>query len=117
MISPSKSLAAYWQQTIGILPTTDFSYGGRIQQTSVTARDTLDPTAPGFFGELPISPLDSSETNHALHIGIEHRFNEVFSVFGRAAERVSHAQCRRKSRRFADLRSDVHRRTAADLLR
>ena len=81
-----KSIAAYWQQTIGILPTTDFSYGGRIQQTSVTARDTLDPNAPGYFGEMQIAPLDSTETNQALHIGIEHRFNEVFAVFGRAAE-------------------------------
>jgi len=80
-----QTLAAYWQQTIGILPTTDFSYGGRIQQTSVTARDTLDPNAPGFFGENQIAPLDSTETNHALHVGIEHRFNDVFSVFGRAA--------------------------------
>ncbi len=41
-----KSLAAYWQQTIGILPTTDFSYGGRIQRTSVTAKDALN-NAPG----------------------------------------------------------------------
>jgi iron complex outermembrane receptor protein len=80
-----RTLAAYWQQTIGILPTTDFSYGGRIQQTSVTARDTLDPNAPGFFGENQISPLDSTETNHALHVGLEHRFNDVFAVFGRAA--------------------------------
>jgi iron complex outermembrane receptor protein len=80
-----KTAAAYWQQTVGILPTTDFSYGGRIQRTSVTARDTLDPNAPGYFGEQQIAPLDSSETNHALHIGIEHRFNEIFSVFGRAA--------------------------------
>ena len=30
-------------------------------------------------------PLDSSETQYALHIGLEHRFNNVFSVFGRAA--------------------------------
>jgi iron complex outermembrane receptor protein len=80
-----KTLAAYWQQTIGILPTTDFSYGARIQQTHATATDTLDPNAPGYFGESQIMPLDSTETNHALHIGIEHRFNEVFSVFGRAA--------------------------------
>jgi iron complex outermembrane recepter protein len=80
-----KTLAAYWQQTVGILPTTDFSYGGRIQRTSVTATDLLDPTAPGYFGENQISPLDSSETNHALHIGLEHRFNEIFAVFGRAA--------------------------------
>jgi iron complex outermembrane receptor protein len=80
-----RTLAAYWQQTIGILPTTDFSYGGRIQQTSVTARDILDPNAPGFFGQNQIAPLDSTETNHALHVGIEHRFNDVFAVFGRAA--------------------------------
>jgi iron complex outermembrane recepter protein len=80
-----QTLAAYWQQTVGILPTTDFSYGGRIQFTHVTGTDLLDPNAPGFFGQNQISPLDSSETNHALHIGIEHRFNDVFSVFGRAA--------------------------------
>ena len=80
-----KTLAAYWQQTIGILPTTDFSYGGRIQSTTVSARDLLDPTAPGFFGENQIAPLDSTETNHALHVGLEHRFNDVFSVFARAA--------------------------------
>jgi iron complex outermembrane receptor protein len=80
-----QTLAAYWQQTIGILPTTDFSYGGRIQNTHVTGTDLLDPNAPGFFGQNQISPLDSSETNHALHIGIEHRFNDVFAVFARAA--------------------------------
>jgi iron complex outermembrane recepter protein len=80
-----KTLGLYWQQTIGILPTTDFSYGARIQQTSVTANDLLNPAAPGFFGENQISPLNSSEVNHALHVGIEHRFNDVFSVFGRAA--------------------------------
>jgi iron complex outermembrane receptor protein len=30
-------------------------------------------------------PLDQTETNYALHIGVEHRFNNVFSIFGRAA--------------------------------
>ncbi|THD66946.1 MAG: TonB-dependent receptor [Bradyrhizobium sp.] len=80
-----KTFAAYWQQTIGILPTTDFSYGARLQQTSATARDTLNPSAPGYSGESQIAPLDTTGTNHALHVGIEHRFNEVFSVFGRAA--------------------------------
>jgi iron complex outermembrane receptor protein len=80
-----QTLAAYWQQTVGILPTTDFSYGARIQQTSVTARDTLNPMAPGYFGDAQALLLDSHEINHALHIGLEHRFNEVFSIFGRAA--------------------------------
>jgi iron complex outermembrane receptor protein len=80
-----ETLAAYWQQTIGILPTTDFSYGARIQQTHAAASDALNTNAVNYFGEQQIAPLDSTETNHALHIGIEHRFNEVFSVFGRAA--------------------------------
>ena len=30
-----QTVAAYWQQTIGFLPTTDFSYGGRIQHFSL----------------------------------------------------------------------------------
>jgi iron complex outermembrane receptor protein len=80
-----QTVAAYWQQTIGILPTTDFSYGGRIQHFSLTARDVLNPTAPNYFGDAQAMPLDSGETQHALHIGLEHRFNDVFAVFGRAA--------------------------------
>jgi iron complex outermembrane recepter protein len=79
-----QTLAGYWQQTIGLLPTTDFSYGARVQNTSLTARDRFDPTAPGAF-DTQATPLDSSETQYALHLGLEHRFNEVFSVFGRAA--------------------------------
>src|SRR3954447_13043470 len=34
-----QTLAGYWQQTVGLLSTTDFSYGARIQNTSLTARD------------------------------------------------------------------------------
>jgi iron complex outermembrane receptor protein len=83
-----QSLGAYWQQTIGVLPTTDFSYGGRVQRTSITARDRLN-NAPGcaaeFSCDTQAAPLDSSEINQALHIGFEHRFNETFAIFGRAA--------------------------------
>lgn len=80
-----QSLAAYWQQTVGILPSTDVSYGGRMQHTSLRARDRVNPAAPGYFGDAQAIPLDSEQTNQALHVGIEHRFNEVFTVFGRAA--------------------------------
>src|SRR5829696_2583527 len=84
-----QSLAGYWQHTVGLLPTTDFSYGARIQNTSLSARDRYDGNAPGcatFFncGEQAF-PLNSNETQYALHAGLEHRFNSVFSVFGRAA--------------------------------
>jgi iron complex outermembrane receptor protein len=40
--------------------------------------------APFAFGKEAL-PLDSSETQYALHVGVEHRFTEVFSVFARAA--------------------------------
>ena len=59
-----QSLAGYWQQTLGLSPTTDFSYGARVQNTRLSARDRHDPTAPGTFGfETRASPLDSNETN------------------------------------------------------
>jgi iron complex outermembrane receptor protein len=79
-----QTLAGYWQHTVGLLPTTDFSYGVRVQNTNLHARDRFDPTAPFAF-DAQATPLDSSETQYALHVGLEHRFNDVFSVFGRAA--------------------------------
>ena len=83
-----QTLAAYWMQTIGLLPSTDFSYGGRIQTTNVTARDRLN-NAPGcdfeFACDSQAAPLNTSQVNHALHVGIEHRFNDTFAVFARAA--------------------------------
>jgi iron complex outermembrane receptor protein len=84
-----RTLAGYWQHTVGLLSTTDFSYGARIQNTSLSARDRYDPNAPDcamFFNcSAQAFPLDSNETQYALHVGLEHRLNNVFSVFGRAA--------------------------------
>jgi iron complex outermembrane receptor protein len=82
-----QSTAVYWQQTTGILPTTDISWGGRLQQARLTARDRYDATAPGSFGpfDTQATPLDSTETQHALHLGFEHRFSPMFAVFGRVA--------------------------------
>ena len=34
-----QSLAGYWLQTVGLLPTTDFAYGARVQNTRLSARD------------------------------------------------------------------------------
>jgi iron complex outermembrane receptor protein len=91
------TVAGYWQQTVSVLPSTDIGAGARIQGTSIRARDTFDPNAPGAipvscfppfgcFGDLAGIPLDRSEVNQAFHLGFEHRFNPVFSVFGRAAK-------------------------------
>lgn len=79
-----QTLAAYWQQTLGIMPDTDLSYGARIQHLHLDARDTFNPAAPGAFDTQAI-PLNTSQTNHALHLGLEHRINETFTIFARAA--------------------------------
>ena len=82
-----RTLGGYWQQTLGLLPTTDFSYGARVQNTQVSARDRYDPTAPAplFSTGAQDLPLNSNETQYALHVGLEHRFTDSFAVFGRAA--------------------------------
>ncbi|WP_245311930.1 TonB-dependent receptor, partial [Bradyrhizobium pachyrhizi] len=79
-----QSVAGYWQHTLGLLPTTDISYGARVQNTSISARDRYDPNAPFAF-DTQAAPLDSNETQYALHVGAEHRLTDTFSVFGRAA--------------------------------
>jgi iron complex outermembrane receptor protein len=81
-----QTLASYFQQTIALRPSTDFSYGARIQDTRVKARDTYDPNAPFVNLGAQATPLDQDETNHALHVGLEHRLNDTFTVFGRAAQ-------------------------------
>lgn len=83
-----KSLAAYWQQNVKILPNTDIGFGGRVQRNDLSARDNFDPSAPfvpGFGGSVG-SPLDQAETNRAYHLGVEHHFNPNFTLFGRMAQ-------------------------------
>ncbi|HEY0220237.1 MAG TPA: TonB-dependent receptor [Afipia sp.] len=81
-----KTIAGYWQQTLGVWQGTEFSYGARIQHMNLTARDHYDPLAPAGSLAAEATPLDQNETNHALHIGLEHRFNDAITIFGRAAQ-------------------------------
>jgi iron complex outermembrane receptor protein len=80
------TLAGYWQQTLSVLPTTDLSWGGRIQRNSLSASDIYDPTAPQGSANPQGLPLDRSETNHAYHLGLEHRFTANVAVFARMAQ-------------------------------
>src|SRR4051812_46545205 len=85
-----QTAAGYLQETLALLPTTDFAFGGRVQNNNTTARDKLDLTAPGtqclFCSPDPQGlPLDQTETQYAWHVGLEHRLNSNFALFGRAA--------------------------------
>jgi len=81
-----QTIAGYWQQTLGILPDTDLSYGGRLENTRVSARDHFDPSAPPTGLGAQAFPLDSEEPHHALHIGVDHRLTENVTLFARAAQ-------------------------------
>lgn len=80
--------ALYAQPTFTYRDNTDLSFGWRIQRNSFHARDTFDPAAPaGPFGVNPQGlPLDTNETQSAMHLGFEHRFNTQFAVFARTAQ-------------------------------
>lgn len=79
-----QTVAGYVQHTLGVAPATDVSYGARVQNVDLSARDKFDPTAP-FNGDIGALPLNSSETQYALHLGVEQRLNDMFALFGRAA--------------------------------
>ncbi|OKO84443.1 TonB-dependent receptor [Bradyrhizobium sp. NAS80.1] len=79
-----QTLAGYFQHTLGVTPMTDVSYGARVQNISLTERDNFDPTAP-FNGDIGALPLRSDETQYALHLGVEQRLNDIFTLFGRGA--------------------------------
>lgn len=79
-----QSLAAYWQQTVAVMPATDVSFGARMQQTRLGANDRYDATAPGAF-DAQATPLNQTEINHALNLGFEHRFSPMITVFGHVA--------------------------------
>ena len=81
-----QTLAGYFQETLTLLPSTDFALGGRLQNNAIHARDRLDAAAPGGLFAAPEGlPHDRSELQWAGHVGLEHRFNEIFTVFGRLA--------------------------------
>lgn len=79
-----RTVAGYVQHTLGVAPATDISYGARVQNTNLSARDNFDPAAP-FNADIGALPLGSDETQYALHLGAEHRLNDTVALFGRVA--------------------------------
>jgi len=76
--------ALYANGTLSVRSDTDITLGARYQQDKISASDTYDPSAPGAYGSEGI-PLDRSEGQWAGQLGAEHRFNDMFAVFGHIA--------------------------------
>jgi iron complex outermembrane receptor protein len=79
-----RSIAAYFQNTAAVRSDTDLATGARVHNNSISARDRLDALAPGGLFAAPQGvPLDRSESQYALHAGLDHRINQIFAVFAR----------------------------------
>ena len=59
--------AVYGQQTLGVLPTTDVSFGARAQWNDTSVRDVYNPNAPQNSTFPQGGPLDQPEWNYAAH--------------------------------------------------
>lgn len=79
-----RTLGVYGQGTVALRPDTDLALGLRLQHNDLSARDSVDPTAPGGAFAMPGTPLDESEWRYALHLGLEHRLTPSLAAFGRA---------------------------------
>ena len=84
-----KARSRLFQETIGVRPDTD-SPSVRVFSVIITTRRTGSIRTRRGLLPLRLLPNNAgptarqSETQHALHLGVEHRFTEV-AVFGRAA--------------------------------
>ena len=76
--------AVYANGTLSIRPDTDITLGARYQRDKISASDVYDASAPGAYGSQGIA-LDSGKNQWAAQLGIEHRFSDVFAVFGHVA--------------------------------
>ncbi len=78
------SVAGYLQETLALRADTDLSFGVRLQNATVTAEDRFDAAAPSTGSPVQGRSFDRSETNHAWHVGLEHRLDPSLALFGRA---------------------------------
>src|SRR5581483_5368051 len=83
------TLALYAMNSTALAPGLDLSFGARVQNNMISARDTynasVDPNA-GFYASNPQAPpIDRSEWQYAAHLGLEYRLSSAVAYFARAA--------------------------------
>lgn len=76
-----RTMAAYAEDSIALTRSTTLSAGLRLQRADITARETVDPTAPGYFPTTPGTPLDQTDDEYAANLGIEQKLNSNVALF------------------------------------
>lgn len=79
-----QNLAAYVQTVMELSKQTSVDMGVRLQRVEIDAKDTADPTAPGGAFASEADDFDTSETEHLIELGLEHRLSPEWSLFTRA---------------------------------
>ena len=79
------NVAEYMQDTLSVRPDTDLSFGARIEHVMLSAVDRYSPgNASASWAISPGgNPLSDSDTQYALHLGLDHRLTEQLALFGR----------------------------------
>ena len=85
------SVSVYGQNTSDVSDRSALTAGIRWQRVTMKARDTFDGSAPGGAFGSGAPDRDSAENQHMLNLGMRHRINSGWSVYGKAARSVRFA--------------------------
>jgi len=79
------TVSEYLQDTLSVRPDTDLSFGARLEHVVLSAVDRYNPgNASAVWAISPGgNPLSDTDTQYALHLGLEHRLTEQLALFGR----------------------------------
>ncbi len=85
------SLAIYVQDMSEISVNSTLTAGVRLQQVRLQAHDNFDPNAPGSAFGSGAPDHQSTDNQHMLDLGLRHRLDEKWSVFGKLGRSVRFA--------------------------
>ena len=75
--------AFYLQDEVAVTKATGLTLGWRTETVKISATDTLDPNAPGFFFNTAAAPASSNNTQTAWELGLKHQFTPSWSGYVR----------------------------------
>ncbi len=73
--------AVYAEDSIALTPATTLSAGVRLERADVSARESVDANAPGYYGSAPGTPLTETDNQYAANLGVEQRLDPHVSAF------------------------------------
>jgi iron complex outermembrane receptor protein len=76
-----RTIAVYGEDTVSLSPSTTLSAGLRLQRADIAARETINASAPGYYGTVPGTPLNQTDNEYAANLGLDQRLDEHFSAF------------------------------------